>query len=149
MCYCPEQWIHILFIRLVLSSAFQKLQSFAKLFDGSLQPSRTLSFLLVTNIVVLHVLDPRLWGPIIHESHHIKVKLSLYTPAHLSSFTHRERAPNIHWIRHWVGPRDSLDFWIREKSLPLLGFKPWIVQLVAESVYHPLKQTCILIFTCD
>jgi len=102
---CPEQGIHILFIRLVsLSSAFQNLHSSAKLVDGSDKPSgtssilssRTCSLLLVTNTVGFHVLDPGLWGSIIHESNRIKIKLSPCTQAHHRSFTCRERATCTH-----------------------------------------------------
>jgi hypothetical protein len=81
---CPEQGIHILFMRLVfLSSAFQNLHSSAKLVDDSDKPSGTSSLLLnkarslllVINTVGLHVLDPGLWGPIIHENKIIKIKV--------------------------------------------------------------------------
>jgi len=152
---CPEQRIHILSIRLVfLSSAFHNVQSSAKLVYGSDKPSGTFSLLssricsllLVTNTVGLHVLDLGLWGSIIHENNRIKVKLSPYKQAHHRSFTGRERATCTHWLWHWVGPIASVDFQRREKSLPLPGFKPWVVQLPAESVYHPPKQTCILHF---
>jgi hypothetical protein len=41
-------------------------------------------------------------------------------------FTPRERAPGIHWIRGWVGPRAILDTVVKRKnSQPLPGIEPY------------------------
>jgi hypothetical protein len=38
--------------------------------------------------------------------------------------THGERAPGIHWIGDWVGPRSSWDIVEKRNILPLLGIQP-------------------------
>jgi hypothetical protein len=42
----------------------------------------------------------------------------------LGLFTPRERAPGIHWIGGWVGPRTSLDMLKRKISSPHQDLNP-------------------------
>jgi hypothetical protein len=42
-----------------------------------------------------------------------------------SHFTPEGRAPSIHWIGAWVGPRSSMDAMGKRKILPLPGIEPW------------------------
>lgn len=40
--------------------------------------------------------------------------------------------PRTHWIGGRVGPRASVNcFWRRENILPMPGFEPWTIQLLA------------------
>jgi hypothetical protein len=40
-----------------------------------------------------------------------------WSPSHSGCFTPRERAPGIHWIGGWVGPRVALDMVVKRKFL--------------------------------
>jgi hypothetical protein len=64
-------------------------------------------------------------------------------------FTARERAPGIHWIGVWVGPRAGLDAVVKRKiPSPRLESNPRtpIVQPVAQRCYTDWATTALILF---
>jgi hypothetical protein len=82
---------------------------------------------------------------------HIFLTLALvggeWSASHPCHFTPKEKAPNTHWIRGWVGPRASLDAVEQKKFLTLLG--PLVIQPVASHYANyaiPLSLVVVIYF---
>jgi hypothetical protein len=54
-------------------------------------------------------------GRILHEFLTSAVDGRGWSASHPDRFTPKERAPDIHWIGGWVGPRDILDAVVKKK----------------------------------
>jgi hypothetical protein len=61
-----------------------------------------------------------------------------WSPSHPSHFSPGERAPGMHWIEGWVGPRASLDPMEKRKNSPHCQesnpshSEPWSIAISSE-----------------
>jgi len=82
------------------------------------------------------------WAPC-HEGVFLTLELDVgeWSVSRPCCFVPRNRAPVIHWIRGWVGPRASLKCsGVEKNSQPLSQLKPLIIQLIGQCYATKLSQ---------